>query len=133
MKEIIENFHPCGSSAEGCGRDCHAAGAEKSAADEVHGFAAANFVPAEDRLLLKRLPPREEGLIVRPQITVEQSEYGVVIAVGDDVYVPLGVVAKFSRFSAEEIHFEDEQPGEEYVLAYKHDIRGWFLATDGCA
>lgn len=89
-------------------------------------FVVASFVPATDRLLLKRLPPPEEGLIIKPQIAVEQSEYGIVIAIGDGVDVPLGQVAKFSRFSAEDIHFEDELEGDEYVLAYKHDIRGWF-------
>jgi hypothetical protein len=89
---------------------------------------SSQFVPATDRLLLKRLPPPAEGAIIKPQIAVEQSEYGFVWAAGTGVDVPLGVVAKFSRFSAEEIHFDDEEEGDEFILAYKHDIRGWFTA-----
>lgn len=92
-------------------------------------FVVAAFHPATDRLLLKRLPKPKEGLVIKPQIAEEQSEYGFVVAIGKDVEVPLGVVAKFSKFSGEEeIHFEDECAGDEYLLAYKHDIRGWFDA-----
>lgn len=95
-------------------------------AEESKICVVTSFVPATDRLLLKRLPPPKEGLIVKPQIAVEQSEYGIVIAIGAGVDVPLNQVAKFSRFSAEDIHFEDELEGDKYILAYKHDIRGWF-------
>ncbi len=91
------------------------------------------FIPAADRLLLRRLPPPPEGLIIKPQIAMEQAEYGNVIAIGESreygglcSEAPMGAVAKFSRFSAEEIAFDDSGEDVEFVLAYTHDIRGWF-------
>lgn len=125
---IVENFH----AAEGdpVAVTVGDVAAEQVAIDDPKIFVVASFVPATDRLLLKRLPPPKEGLVIKPQIAVEQSEYGIVIAIGKDVDVPLDLVAKFSRFSAEDIHFEDELEGDEYVLAYKHDIRGWFALAD---
>jgi hypothetical protein len=127
LKEIVENFHAPVIEGE------FDIVPPAAAAEERKIFTVGGFTPATDRLLLKRLPPPKEGLIVRPQIAVEQSEYGFVVAIGAGVDVPLSVVAKFSRFSAEEIHFEDEGDGDEFILAYKHDIRGWFPdpAQDG--
>lgn len=82
-----------------------------------------DFVPAADRLLIDRLPPEKEGFIMKAEAAIEQSDMGFVIAVGGDVQVPKGVVARFSKFSAEEIKFDDEG---DFILAYKQDIRGWF-------
>ena len=138
--EIVENFHakrvvedPYTAFHESLTPEQEAALDASEDAVQPKIFVVDSFVPATDRLLLKRLPPPKEGLIVKPQIAVEQSEYGLVIAVGKDVDVPLHLVAKFSRFSAEEIHFEDELEGDEYVLAYKHDVRGWFAFDEPAA
>lgn len=120
--DIVENFHAPSPEGEEL---------VEQVAEDPKIFVVASFVPAMDRLLLKRLPPPKEGAIIKPQIAVEQSEYGIVIAVGKGVDVPLELVAKFSRFSAEEINFEDQEAGDEYVLAYKHDIRGWFQVPGG--
>jgi co-chaperonin GroES (HSP10) len=123
--DIVENFH--GTTIEGEWTPV----SEPEAPEEPKIFVVAAFRPATDRLLLKRLPKPKEGLIVAPQIAEEQSEYGFVVAIGKDVDVPVNVVAKFSKYSGEEeIHFEDEKPGDEYLLAYKHDIRGWFEDPD---
>lgn len=125
MQDIIENFH-----------QDRVIDAEiefvpaPPAPEPVKLICVSRFQPATDRLLLLRLPPPPEGLIVKPQIAQEQSEYGEVIAIGKDVDVPVGVVAKFSRFSAEDIVFEDAENGDEYVLAYKHDIRGWLKGDE---
>ena len=85
------------------------------------------YIPAFDRVLIKRLPPPPEtiGGIVRPEIMRDQSERGTVIAVGETKYPapPIGAIATFSKF-AEEKHFDDE--GEDrYVLPWNVDIRGW--------
>lgn len=121
--EIVENFHapaPDGSDLV------------EAEIEQPKRFVVALFQPAVDRLLLKRLPPPKQGLIVRPEIAEEQSEYGYVVAVGKGVEVPVDTVAKFSKFSGpEEIHFEDEQDGDDFVLVYKHDVRGWFQKPGG--
>jgi len=127
--DIIENFH----APTVDGTDLADQPVEQIV-EEPKIFVVAAFRPATDRLLLKRLPKPKEGLIVAPQIAEEQSEYGFVVAIGKDVDVPVNVVAKFSKYSGEEeIHFEDEKPGDEYLLAYKHDIRGWFEDPDAGA
>lgn len=121
-KIIVENFHPPAVD----GTDL-----VEAAPYDLLRFTVELFRPAVDRLLLKRLPPPKQGIIVKPEIAEEQSEYGYVVAVGQDVQVPLDMVAKFSKFSGpEEIHFEGEQDGDDFVLVYKHDIRGWFVAAD---
>lgn len=83
------------------------------------------FVPAHDRVLIKRLPPPEEGLIARPEIAQEQAERGYVIAVGptDRPHPPIGALATFSQFT-EEKKFDD-QGSDRYVLPWLEDIRGW--------
>lgn len=88
------------------------------------------FIPGQNRVLVKRLPPPPEGLIARPQIANEQSERGYVIAVGpsETKPPPIGSIAKFSKY-AEEIHFDDEN-SDEYALPWIQDIRGWHLAGD---
>lgn len=119
--EIIENFHSAEKQGDGDPQALTPVEAPKI-------FTIGRFHPSTDRLLLKLLPPPPEGLIVRPQIAEEQSERGYVIAVGNDVDVPVDVVAKFSKHSGpEEIHFDDEIEGDDFVLVYKHDIRGWFV------
>lgn len=122
--EIVENFFNIGAGGANMVQP-------EPIPEDLKIFIVPNFFAAVDRLLLKRLPPPKEGLIVRPQIAEEQSEYGYVIAIGRDVEVPVGAVAKFSKHSGpEEIHFEDEQEGDEYILVYKQDIRGWFLEPE---
>ena len=94
---------------------------------EVNGIVA-GFVPAFDRVLVKRLPKPPDGLIIRPQIAQEQASRGMVIAVGSskNEMPPVGAIASFSKF-AEEKHFDDE--GEDrYVLPWNVDIRGWHNA-----
>ena len=116
-----ENFHTEAAIAE----------RERREVERPKIFLIDKFQPATDRLLLQRLPAPEEGLIVRPEIATEQSEYGYVVAIGDKVDVPVGVIAKFSKYSGpEDIHFDDEEPGDQFVLVYKHDIRGWLVLTE---
>src|ERR1035437_4338001 len=94
---------------------------------EINGTVA-GFVPAFDRVLVKRLPKPPEGLIARPEIAQEQAARGVVISVGESVHgmPPVGAVASFSKF-AEEKHFADEG-ADEYALVWNVDIRGWHNA-----
>ncbi len=91
---------------------------------EIHGKVA-GFVPAPDRILIKRLPPPPDGLIARPEILQEQAARGFVIAVGSSKseQPPLGSVASFSKF-AEEKHFDDEG-SDQYALVWSVDVRGW--------
>ena len=94
---------------------------------EING-AVAGFMPAFDRVLVKRLPKPPEGLIIRPEIAQEQAARGVVISVGASSHPmpPVGAVASFSKF-AEEKHFDDEG-ADEYALVWNVDIRGWHNA-----
>ena len=80
------------------------------------------FRPAPNRVLIKRLPPPEQGLIARPEIAEEQAERGYVIALGTEG-PPIGSIATFSKF-AEEKQFDD-QGSDRYVLPWLEDIRGW--------
>lgn len=91
---------------------------------EIHGTVA-GFVPAFDRLLIKRFPPPPEGLILRPEILQEQASRGHVISVGESKYPgpPVGAVVSFSSF-AEEKHFDDEG-NDKYALVWGFDVRGW--------
>lgn len=94
---------------------------------EIHGTVA-GFVPAFDRVLIKRLPKPPDGLIARPEILQEQASRGYVIAIGRNSYslenvMPIGAIASFSKF-AEEKHFDDEG-ADEYALVWSVDIRGW--------
>lgn len=93
----------------------------------------AAFVPARDRVLVKRLAPlTEEGMIVRPEVTVELSERGEVIAVGVCEYgaPPMGVIACFSKYGAEEKRFDDDAGPNTYALVWVDDVRGWDRARD---
>ena len=96
---------------------------------EINGTVA-GFIPAFDRVLIKRLPkpPESVGGIIRPAIMQEQAARGYVIAVGesDNGMPPVGAVASFSKF-AEEKHFDDEG-ADEYALVWNVDIRGWHNA-----
>jgi len=97
---------------------------------EVNGLVA-GFIPAYNRVLIKRLPPPPEGLIARPEIAMEQAERGIVIAIGRNDWMlesamAIGSIAKFSKYT-EEIHFDDEG-GDQYVIPYVNDIRGWHNA-----
>ena len=84
------------------------------------------FEPAGDYVLVRRLKPIEaDGLIVRPEVAVELSERGYVIARSKKAEeVPLGFIATFSKYGAEEKHFDDEGQ-ERYALVRISDIRGW--------
>lgn len=94
---------------------------------EIHGTVE-GFVPAFDRVLIKRLPPPPDGLIARPEILQEQASRGHVIAVGISSHPapPVGAIASFSKF-AEEKHFDDEG-SDQYALVWLVDIRGWHNA-----
>ena len=90
------------------------------------------FIPSHGRILVKRLPPPEEGLIARPEIAQEQAERGYVVAVNpmdsaENQYLPpLDSVVTFSRY-VEEKQFDD-QGSDRYVLPFLEDIRGWHRA-----
>jgi hypothetical protein len=102
-------------------------GKEDAALVEIWG-SVEGFVPATDRVLIKRLPPPEAGLIAKPEIAQEQAERGYVIAVGaSDRHVPpIGALATFSKFT-EEKRFDDEG-GDRYVLPWLEDLRVWHNA-----
>lgn len=94
---------------------------------EVHGKVD-GFVPAGDYALIRRNKPVEQdGLIARPEIAVELAERGVVVAVSQRASeIPVGAIAKFSKYGAEEINFDDAGQ-ERYALVRTSDIRGWHL------
>jgi co-chaperonin GroES (HSP10) len=95
---------------------------------EINGTVA-GFVPAFDRVLIKRLPKPPEALIIRPEIAQEQAARGVIVAIGQSEHLlpPIGAIASFSKF-AEEKHFDDEG-ADEYALVWNVDIRGWHNAA----
>lgn len=97
---------------------------EEPAYVEINGLVS-GFIPAHNRVLIKRLPPPPEGLIARPEIAMEQAERGTVIATStaEMTMPPVGSIAKFSKYT-EEIHFDDEG-SDSYVIPYINDIRGW--------
>ena len=104
-------------------------GYKKPEAPEVHGKVV-GFVPAGDYVLIRRNKSVEQdGMIVRPEVAVELAERGVVIATSRKAAndIPLDVIAKFSKYGAEEIHFDDAGQ-ERYALVRTSDIRGWHLA-----
>lgn len=88
------------------------------------------FIPAGDYVLVKRLKSIEQdGMIVRPEVAVELSERGYVIAVSKKAEnVPLGFIATFSKYGAEEKRFDDEGQ-ERYALVRTSDIRGWHAGS----
>jgi co-chaperonin GroES (HSP10) len=104
-------------------------GQPKEPKPEVHGKVE-GFVPAGDYVLVRRLKSIEaDGLIVRPEVAVELAERGVVIAVSprleDEIdSPPINAIAKFSKYGAEEINFDDAD-SERYALVRSQDIRGW--------
>ena len=100
----------------------------KPEAAEIHGKVS-GFVPAGDYVLVCRLKSVEqEGLIVKAEAYVELAERGVVIATGSKAdSVPRGVIAKFSKYGAEEIHFDDEGQ-QRFALVRLPDVRGWHNA-----
>jgi len=102
-------------------------GYKKPEAPERHGKVS-GFVPARDRVLVKRLAPvTEDGLIARPDIGVELSERGEVIAVGICEFgaPPVGTVACFGKYGAEEKRFDDDGGPNTYALVWVDDVRGW--------
>lgn len=110
--------------------DKRALSGDKPAPREVHGTIE-GFVPSGDYALIRRCEAVEqEGAIYRPEAYVELAERGEVVAVARRIAeeVPLGVVAKFSKYGAEEIHFDDEGAAR-YALVRLGDIRGWHLAA----
>ena len=104
-------------------------GQPKAPKPEIHGKVD-GFTPAGDYLLIRRLKSIEaDGLIVRPEVAVELAERGVVVAVSPGLALltaipPTGAIAKFSKYGAEEINFDDAD-SERYALVRSHDIRGW--------
>ena len=103
-------------------------GYEKPAKPEIHGTVA-GFQPAGDRILIKRLESiKEDGLIARPEVAIELADRGEVIAIGISCEeVPIGCIAKFSKYGAEEILFDD-QGADRYCLVRYADVRGWHNA-----
>lgn len=101
---------------------------EKPAPPEVHGNVA-GFVPAGDYVLVRRLKTVEqEGLIVKAEAYMELAERGYVVATSLKAFeVPIGAIAKFSKYGAEEITFDDAGQ-ERYALVRLTDVRGWHLA-----
>jgi co-chaperonin GroES (HSP10) len=92
---------------------------------EVHGNVE-GFQPAGDYVLIRRNKAVEQdGMIVRPDVAVELAERGVVVATSQKAFeVPIGAIAKFSKYGAEEINFDDAGQ-ERYALVRVSDIRGW--------
>ena len=92
---------------------------------EVHGKVQ-GFVPAGDYVLIKRLASiTGTDLIARPEVAVELSERGTVIAASAWAKdIPVGAIAKFSKYGAEEITFDD-QGTDRYALVRHADVRGW--------
>lgn len=100
---------------------------QKKETAERHGKVS-GFVPARDRILVKRLAPvTEDGVIVRADIGVELAERGEVIAVGPTEYgaPPVGCVATFGKYGPEEKRFDDDSGPNTYALVWIDDIRGW--------
>ncbi len=95
---------------------------------EIHGKVE-GFQPAGDYVLVRRLKAVEEsGGIVRPEVAIELAERGVVIATSQKASeVPRGTIAKFSKYGAEEINFDDAGQ-ERYALVRLSDVRGWHNA-----
>ena len=90
------------------------------------------FVPAGDYVLICRQKSVEqEGSIVRPEAYVELAERGTVVSTSRKAAneIPVNALAKFSKYGAEEIHFDDEG-AERYALVRMTDIRGWHLAAN---
>jgi co-chaperonin GroES (HSP10) len=108
-------------------------GQPKPAKPEVHGKVE-GFVPAGDYVLVRRLKSiDQDGMIVRPEVAVELAERGVVIAISPRLDFqlgapPIGAVAKFSKYGAEEINFDDAD-SERYALVRTSDIRGWHAGS----
>jgi co-chaperonin GroES (HSP10) len=92
---------------------------------EIHGKVE-GFQPAGDYVLIRRNKAVEQdGMIVRPEVAVELAERGVVISTSQKAFeVPVGAIAKFSKYGAEEIHFDNEGLAR-YALVRTSDIRGW--------
>ena len=98
---------------------------------EVNGTVA-GFIPAGDYVLVLRQQAQEQvGLIHRAEAYVELAERGRVIATSRKaaLEIPLDAIVKFSKYGAEEIHFDDEGDGQ-YALVRTMDIRGWHYAAD---
>lgn len=106
----------------------HSSGYVKPEAPEIHGKVE-GFVPAGDYVLVRRMKSIEQdGMIVRPEVAVELSERGTVVAHSLKASgIPVGAVAKFSKYGAEEIAFDDAGQ-DRYALVRSSDIRGWHNA-----
>ena len=111
--------------------DSRAVSGNKPEAAEVHGKIA-GFIPAGDYVLIRRMAAiAEESGIIRPEAYVELAERGTVIATSRKAAneIPLDATAKFSKYGAEDIRFDDEGQ-DRYVLVRMMDIRGWHLASN---
>lgn len=104
-------------------------GQPKPEKPEVHGKVG-GFEPAGDYVLIRRNKSVEqEGMIVRPEVAVELAERGVIVAVSRKAScdVPIGAIAKFSKYGAEDINFDDDGQ-DRYALVRTSDLRGWHFA-----
>ena len=103
---------------------------QKKDAPEIHGKVE-GFIPAGDYVLIRRNKSVEaDGLIVRPEVAVELAERGTIVAISykaANAGFTVGTIAKFSKYGAEEINFDDAGQ-ERYALVRTSDIRGWHLA-----
>jgi co-chaperonin GroES (HSP10) len=105
-------------------------GVPKPPKPERHGKVS-GFVPSRDRVLVKRLPPAtEDGVIVRADIGIELAERGFVVAVGPCEYgaPPVGAIADFSKYGAQEKRFDDDEGPNTYAIVWIDDVTGWHIA-----
>jgi co-chaperonin GroES (HSP10) len=82
-------------------------------------------------LIRRNKAVEQDGLIARPEVAVEQAERGEVIAMSRKAEAAegriVGFIVKFSKYSAEDINFDDAGQ-ERYCLVRYHDMRGWHCA-----
>lgn len=56
-----------------------------------------NILPRNDRIVVRRHPPKHKGLIVAPEVASEKSQRGTILAVGPKCYtVKPGMEVLFS-------------------------------------
>lgn len=103
-------------------------GQPKEPKPERHGKVE-GFVPSRDRVLVKRLAPIKDlgSGIVSADIGIELAERGEVISVGPCEYgaPPIGVIADFSKYGAQEKRFDDDAGPNTYAIVWIDDVTGW--------
>lgn len=89
-----------------------------------------NFRPLYDRVLVKRLPPAEDGLVAIPDSARPPALSGEVIAVGEGkrtrhgiplpIQVSLGDRVLFGKYAGDEVDID----GEDYVVLREGELAG---------